>query len=561
MTRTMKKMVTSVTILLLCAVLALTGCFGGGNQEMETSANDGKSNADEMSNLTPPGTFPIVKEPMELTVLVKGESRIEDFQTNAFTKYYEELTNVKVKFEVAPEGSFQETLNLRLASGDLPDIIMNMGVSRVQEVIFGQQGVFLPLNDLIEKHGSFIKRMFKEKPEYYDAIISPDGNIYSLPEVNECYHCSLSMKMWIYKPWLDALGLSMPTTTDEFYKVLKAFKEMDPNGNGKADEIPLAGSPAPGAWNASIETFLMNAFVYTPGGVFVKDGKVQVSYDKPEWKTGMEYLHKLYKEGLLAGESFTQDQQQLMRMGENPDTPILGAFPAGWFGIGSEYRGPSGRWKEYVTVPPLKGPNGLQVAVSSPYQYNSGKLIITNKAKNPAVAMRWADGFYSEDVLLRANVGVEGKDWKAAEPGNVGIDGRKARWEAISAYGGVTNTQWYQSSPTYTSENYRLSWSAGEKPEENVEVILYNQTKQKYEPYRAPLENVLPPLFFTEEQSAELADLEKTLGDYVKQTTARFIIGDMDIASEWSNYLSTLRGMNLSRYLAINQEAYDSSKK
>lgn len=561
MNRAMKKRWSTGMLLLLCVMVTLAGCLGGGSEETGLSANGGKSSTGDASNLTPPGTFPIVKEPVELRVLVKGESRIEDFQTNAFTQYYERLTNVKVKFEVAPEGSFQETLNLRLASGDLPDIIMNMGVSRVQEVIFGQQGIFLPLNDLIEKHGSFIKRMFQEKPEYYKAIVSPDGNIYSLPEVNECYHCSLSMKMWIYKPWLDKLGLSMPTTTDEFYKVLKAFKENDPNGNGKADEIPLAGSSAPGAWNASIETFLMNAFVYTPGGVYVKNGKVQVSYDKPEWKAGLEYLHQLYKEGLLAGESFTQDQQQLMRMGENPEAPLLGTFPAGWFGIGSEYRGPSGRWKGYVTVPPLKGPNGVQVAVSSPYQYNSGKLIITNKAKDPAVALRWADGFFNEEVLLRANMGAEGKDWKAAEPGSVGIDGRKAKWEAVSAYGSVTNTQWYQSNPTYISEDYRLSWSAGEKPEENVEVILYNQTKQNYEPYRAPLEHVLPPLFFTEEQSMELADLEKTLNDYVRQMTARFIIGDVDITSEWNNYMSTLKNMNLNRYLAINQEAYDSRKK
>ncbi len=85
--------------------------------------------------------------------------------------------------------------------------------------------------------------MFKAKSFFYkDLITAPDGNIYALPQVNECYHCMYQQRMWIYKPWLDKLGLKMPTTTDEFYEVLKAFKTKDPNGNGKADEIPLSGS-------------------------------------------------------------------------------------------------------------------------------------------------------------------------------------------------------------------------------------------------------------------------------------------------------------------------------
>ena len=58
--------------------------------------------------------------------------------------------------------------------------------------------------------------------------------------LEDCYHCSMSQKLWIYQPWLDALGLEMPTTTDEFEQVLLAFKEQDPNGNGQADEIPLS---------------------------------------------------------------------------------------------------------------------------------------------------------------------------------------------------------------------------------------------------------------------------------------------------------------------------------
>lgn len=87
------------------------------------------------------------------------------------------------------------------------------------------------------------------------AITAPDGNIYALPSINDCYHCSMAQKMWIYKPWLDKLGLDVPTTTDELYTVLKAFKDKDPNGNGKADEVPLTGAPRGSGWYSSIDAF------------------------------------------------------------------------------------------------------------------------------------------------------------------------------------------------------------------------------------------------------------------------------------------------------------------
>jgi peptidyl-prolyl cis-trans isomerase B (cyclophilin B) len=42
----------------------------------------------------------------------------------------------------------------------------------------------------------------------------------------------MNQKLWIYTPWLDALGLDMPGTTDELLYVLRAFRDRDPNGNG-----------------------------------------------------------------------------------------------------------------------------------------------------------------------------------------------------------------------------------------------------------------------------------------------------------------------------------------
>jgi len=89
-----------------------------------------------------------------------------------------------------------------------------------------------------------------------------------------------------------------------------------------------------------------------------------------------------------------------------------------------------------------------------------------------------------------------------------------------------------------------------------LEKILFDATKL-YEPYRPDYTEVLPPLVFSEEQSSELADLEATILDYVKQMNARFITGDADLETEWETYLKTLEDMNLERFIQIYQDAYD----
>ena len=197
----------------------------------------------------PEGLFPLTQEPATLRVFIGGNSNVEDFATNEFTKWYEEKTGVKVDFTVAAGtgDDMTQALNLMLASGDYPDVILiPYGVVTTSELAYyGQQGIFLPLNDLIDKVGVETKRIFDIYPPAKTVSTAPDGNIYALPTVNQCYHCSLGAKMWIYQPWLDKLGLEMPTTTEEFKAVLEAFKTPRPQRQrqGRRDSI---GSFAPG---------------------------------------------------------------------------------------------------------------------------------------------------------------------------------------------------------------------------------------------------------------------------------------------------------------------------
>lgn len=137
----------------LCILLA--GCAGSPNPK---GADPDQERAAEQIELTEPGTYPLVKEKTTLKVMVRGNPLVENFETNEFTKWYEEKTNVHIEWEIVPEQSMQEKLNLVLASEDYPDVILGLNISPAQQMIYGSQGAFLPLNDLIEKQGTQTKK-------------------------------------------------------------------------------------------------------------------------------------------------------------------------------------------------------------------------------------------------------------------------------------------------------------------------------------------------------------------------------------------------------------------
>ncbi|CAH1227893.1 hypothetical protein PAECIP111891_06198 [Paenibacillus allorhizoplanae] len=536
-------------VAITASVVLLSACSDSGSKE---AAKQTEAIIDDQ--VTPAGQFPITKEKTTLKVMVKGSSIVENFATNEFTKWLEEKTNIHIDWEVAPEKTFAEKLNVSLASGDYPDVLLNMSVSPVQQSIYGKDGVFIPLNPYIDKYGVEMKKMFEQVTYVKDLITMPDGKIYSVPQVNDCYHCSLGQKMWIYKPWLDKLGLKMPETTEEFYQVLKAFKEKDPNGNGKADEIPLVG--ATNGPSSTLDLFLPSAFIEKDFNLrFVKDGKVRVAYNQPEWKEALKYLNKMFAEGLISPQTFTQDRNQLKQMGMNPEIPILGAIASQNQTVFVEVD--NARFKDYVSVPPLKGPTGIRSTAYNPYAVSAGQYVVTNKAKNPAAAFRMADLLLSEEATLRSTQGRPDQEWVRPAQGELGVNGKQAVWKPIVSFGKLQNIHWAQAGPSLRTNELRLSVAAD--PKNSLELILYNETK-KYEPFGTNPSKIVPPLFFTNEQAEELSTLEKTLTDYRTEFFAKTVTGSLDVEKEWNNYLSTLDKMNIKRYLEIYQQAYDQFK-
>ncbi len=510
---------------------------------------------------------PLTPDTVTFRVLMTRSDEVTDYDDNAFTRWLEEKTNVHVQWDLVPEEDMQSKLNVMLSSGDIPDIIFG-SVNPSQLLLYGSQGIFVRLNELIAEHGPRATKLMDVQPVVRDVITAPDGSIYAMPGFGECYHCTMSQKLWLYEPWLEQLGLEIPETTDELEAVLKAFKDQDPNGNGDADEIPLSGSISES--NTSLPTYLMNSFIYNPGEMggeipgqprflIVLDGKVTPIYSREEWREGLRYLNRLYTQGIIDPQIFTQDEDALQRLGNNPDDVILGGVLGGSAGSAVSIEGtPGARWAEYISVPPVAGPAGARYAAWNPYQPAYAAAAITNACKDPALAVAWIDTLLWQEATLRQDRGPLDEDWRWALEGEIDVEGEQALWKLLVIHSEPTNQSWQGTGPLYMSRHMFSSIAVDpEAMDLNLEKVLHDATANNYEPYKQPREMTLPPLAFTAEQAVAIADPEAAIGQFVQQMMAQFIRGEADLDADWDTYLSTLEQMGLTPYVQVYQDAYD----
>jgi len=506
---------------------------------------------------------------IELTIAVTLPPTVEDWETNEFVLWLEEITNVDLHFVQIPQEGRAEKLSLILASGDYPDIFMSVGMTDQQITTYGEgEGMFLALNDLIENSGNFTKVMLEEYPGALGNMTQMDGNIYALPEVNECYHCTLASKFWINEQWLDNLGLEEPTTLDELYNVLVAFRDQDANGNGDAsDEIPLSGNYT--GWFANPERFIMSAFTHYnldlnktaatsqyAFGLYLDGDKVVTPFALDEFKAGTKYVRKLVDEGLLYEGSFTQDDTTLTQLVESD---LVGASNGGYMLFatlgGEEYR-------KFEALMPVVGPDGYQSTMSRPHDSVSGNtFVVSVDCEYPEAAFKLGDLLYSYAASIRGYYGVYGENWTDADEGSVGINGKPALYKIL--------TPWNESEPqnhcilqmsiSRRDGDFRL----GEPSDPNVdlrsaaglETLLY-KVSESMEAY-ADHSRALPPVKFSEEENSELAVIKADLSTAIKEGMFAFFTGSKDVDTDYDAWLADLDNKGLSRLEELYQLAYD----
>ncbi|AJE53916.1 ABC transporter substrate-binding protein [Paenibacillus polymyxa] len=524
-------------ILMLAGVFALSGCSGGGGESKNQTVNP-----DQDANFNKTG-LPIVKEAVTLKMVSPKAALAPDYSKMEIFKRLENQTNVKIDWENTPDTDFAEKKNLLLASGDLPDAFYGAGFTDYELINYGKDGTIIPLENLIDQYAPNLKALLDRRPDIKLAITAPDGHIYGLPSWEENKLDTNPFFHVINKNWLDKLGLKVPQTLDEYTQALIAFKTKDPNGNGKADEIPLSFMHM--QWCSDI------AGIFGAFGIpdnlehrIVREGKVIFTASQPQYKEALKYIHdNWYKQGLIDPESFTQDAAQYLAKGKTPDE-TLGSYV--WWEV-EEVVGPE-RSKDYALLPPLKGPNGDQmIGRNNGGGPGRGSFVITKENRYPAMTMRWIDQQYDPYMAAQIHWGPLDVVFKKDEKGKLvnlplpqGVSAGEFRQKVAPGTGNPG---------VITFDDFGKVVDMEPRAQKRAEYL-----EKYYTPYMKK-ENY-PSIFFEPDELDKINRIEPELIKYVNTQRGKFIV-DGEVDEKWDSYMKTLEKMGLNELMEIYQKGLD----
>ena len=521
----MKKTITTALVLLLTAALFA----GGATEASKSAASSSKVSVNETG-------FPIVNEPLTLTVFGIRDANQTQWEDMLVFQEYEKMTGIHMDFQEVPDQGRDEKKSLLFASNDLPDVFYRPMFLSDEITRYGiESKQLMPLNDLIDKYCPNLKALLDSNPNYRKAITSADGNIYALPQIDTSNTGRMGFKQWINKDWLEALGLEVPTTTDELLEVLRAFKTKDPNGNGVADEIPIALRESGAVFVTLNGSFGLHHYMDICANI--EDGKVHIWYKDENFRDYLKFMNQLYSEGLLWADYYKRD---LPNWRANLSSAKFGVFYMPYSDVFINVE------DQFTGFAPVDGGYGepfwpdTKIGVEPLMTF-----ALSSTCRNPEAAMRWVDYFYSEEGSLFLRYGIEGKTYMVDENGNARImdsilnDPRgfmTALGEINCVPGGLIPSQ-----ITSATEG----------------IVASDLTKEVAALMIESLDDVVPAPSFTSEETDELLVIRQDLNKYVDETVSRFILGEYDIDQMWDTWCKTLDKIGLAKMESIYQAAYD----
>lgn len=515
-------------IALVLSVVFVLGAFAGCGSENSTKTG----NLDVKVNKT---GYPVVDEKITLSVMGSTNSALpDDWNDLVLFKKLEEITNIHLDFKLIDASNYAQQKNLAFASGELPDFFYKGQISTQDELTYGGGGVLVDLVPYLDYMPNLTKA-FEEFPEVRPSITMSDGKIVCLPEINDVPR-DRAIKMWINKEWLDKLGYDEPQTAQEWYEVLKAFKTQDPNGNGKADEIPISFS------NMDSLYHMMSAFglLYH---IYAENDVVIYSPADTRHKEALKFFNKLFEEGILDNQCFTQTGEKLTAKAAG-DVPVLGCFTGMSGGINPLFE------TQYTILPPLKAANGERVWKGR-NRFGKGAFAMTSANKYPEATVRLIDYLYGEEGGILSRLGVEGETFRFLEDGT---------WEYIVPDDFDTQNKSFEN----TIGTVAGAYSPMRQPTDlilNVKRVREYSLDDQMEKLTPYLVVNYPSVYFSTEEQKKVNSYNTDLSSAVERFAAMAITGEIDVDKEWDGYIKDLEKIGLKDLIRIYQERYDEYKK
>lgn len=552
-TKKVWKRTAAMALVVAMAATTVTGCGSG---KSSAKLNDGSFKEVDASTLE----FPL-KEKATLTGTISYPANTES-EPNKRTifKRLQEKTNVEIDWTAIQADQWSDKISLEMANTkNMTDFIFSAGFSDNDLLKYAKQGVIIPLEEYIDAYMPNLQAVFEKYPEYRTMCTDTDGHIWALPWIEQLGNEKTAIQTignmsFINKKWLDFLNLKVPTTVDEFEQVLIAFRdhasEIQAEFGIDGSIIPMSCIVNDGDQDPSL---IINGFGEGYGDAdktrhiaVTNDKEVICSATQDGYKEGIEWLHKLYEEGLIDTESFTQEWSTYVAKGKS-----------GRYGVCFSWDVANiDNLEDWVPLPALTADTRNITPQNGSFTsgFDRGRCVVTAVAENPALVCAWLDQMYDPFQSPQNNWGTYGEDddfdifelSKNAEGGEMlkhaplgdasPVEVREA--ESVGGPLAVLNDYYdvYVTCPD--DAQYRLDW-----------------IKEYYTP-DMNLDYVYPNVFMNQEDTKKLSDLQTDIEKLINANKSDWIMNGFT-DDDWNQYLSELDGYGLEEYLQIFQKYLD----
>ena len=550
------KLAKRVMVLALAASMlsCLTAC---GGDKSDTSLNTGEMQEVDVADLQ----FPLA-EKATLTGMTQYPANTEsDPNKRTIFKRLQEKTNVEIEWKAIQGDQWGEKITLAMAdTNTLTDFIFSAGFGDNDLLRYADQGVIIPLEEYIDAYMPNLKAVFDKYPEYRKMSTDANGHIWALPWIEQLGSEKTAIQTvgdmsFINKKWLDFLGLEIPTTVDEFEQTLIAFRdhasELQAEFKIDGSIIPMSCIVNDGNQDPAI---LINGFGEGYGDcdqgrhiAVTDDKKVICTATQQGFKDGIAWLHKLYEEGLIDPEAFTQEWSTYVSKGKSGRYGVCFSWDNA--NIIDDFNG-------WVPLPALTADvrNITPENGSFTSGYDRGRCVVTAVAKNPALVCAWLDQMYDPFQSPQNNWGTYGED----DDFDIFVLGKNENGDDMLQHAPlgdaspveVREAESVNGPLAILDEYYGVYVTCPDDAQYRLDWIKDYYTPDMNTQY------VYPNVFMSQEDTEELSNLQTDITKTINAKRSDWIMNGFTDA-DWDEYIKSLDAYGLEDMLAIFQKYLD----
>lgn len=437
----------------------------------------------------------------------------------------------------------KQAMNLLLASGELPDVIsynfqLNYTGGEAKAI---QDGLIYPMSEeFVQKNAPDYWKVISSNPEILKQVKTPEGDIYGFAFILGDELLKGGYGLIVRDDWCEELGLELPETADEYYTMLKAFKEE------KGADIPLCVNID------FMKDLLDRGIITSPFGlvtmdIYVDQDTVKIGYAQPEFKAVLEWLHTLYAEGLLDPNFATIDKETItanMLTGKSgASSGACGSILGTWLTTNKD-----------VADYSLAGAKNLVAKRGDTPMYGhyntdvvGGVTAISTACKDPEKMARFINYGYTEEGRMLYNFGIEGKSYEMKDGAPVFTDLILNNPDGLTVQQALSEYELaYGNGPFVQDKDYLLQYYKEDAQKKALEAWGQNNAKD----YK------LPRITINAEESGEYSSLLSELETYRDEMIIKFIRGEESL-DKYDTYTENLKSMGIDRVQEIVQKAVD----